>query len=149
MIHINTIYNTAEEAFGQIDGTLILGVSFALSSQDNPTLSSLITSFPSLRNVNATTTITNFPPLITLITDTNELSHVFDYIGSLTTPPCTENIRWLILSEQLSVSERQMTAFRTSFLDDSGNVMNLNYRPTQNRNGRDIYGEEISVEGIN
>lgn len=149
MIHINTIYNTAEEAFGQIDGTLILGVSFALSPQDNPTLSSLITSFPSLRAVNATTTITNFPPLITLITNTNDLSHVFDYIGSLTTPPCTENIRWLILSEQLSVSERQMTAFRTSFLTDSGNVLNLNYRPTQNRNGRDIYGEEISVEGIN
>ena len=149
MIHINTIYATPEEAIGQPDGTLILGVSFAISTRDNPTLSALISSFAALRDVNSTATINNFPPLITLITDTNELSHVFDYVGSLTTPPCTENIRWLIISEQLNVSERQMTAFRSSFLDLEGNVLNLNYRPTQNRNGRNIFGEEINVEGVN
>lgn len=148
MIHINVIYDTTEEAFGQPDGTLILGVSFALSSEDNPTLSRLISVFPSLRVVNSTATINNFPPLITLITFTDELSHVFDYIGSLTTPPCTENIRWLILSEQLPVSAQQMDAFRSSFLDDQGRVLSLNYRPTQARNGREIFAEKISVEGL-
>ena len=148
MIHINTRYQTTEEAFGRINGALILGVSFQLSPTDNPTLETLIDNFGPLLVVNSTVAIDSLEPLITLITETSPPSHVFDYVGSLTTPPCTENIRWLILSEQLDVSARQMTAFRSSFQDDSGRILTLNFRPTQPRNGREIFGESISIDGL-
>lgn len=52
------------------------------------------------------------------------------YIGSLTTPPCTQGVRWLVLSEPIPLSENQYNAFRA--------VIEYNSRPTQPLNTRDL-----------
>jgi carbonic anhydrase len=54
----------------------------------------------------------------------------FTFNGSLTTPPCSENVRWLVLKTPVTVSKDQTTAFRK--------IYPLNNRPVQPLNGRKV-----------
>ena len=37
------------------------------------------------------------------------------YIGSLTTPPCSEGVRWIVLNEPIEMSQEQIDAFKAIF----------------------------------
>ena len=52
----------------------------------------------------------------------------FHYSGSLTTPPCSEQVEWLVLRNKFYLSKEQSTAFATH--------LNKNNRPVQELNGR-------------
>jgi carbonic anhydrase len=52
----------------------------------------------------------------------------YQFDGSLTTPPCTEGVRWVVLKEPLEISPAEITAFAKMFHN--------NARPTQPSNGR-------------
>jgi carbonic anhydrase len=54
----------------------------------------------------------------------------YTYIGSLTTPPCTQGVRWLVMREPVLLSEAQLEAFAALF--------ELNARPLQTLNERDL-----------
>lgn len=43
------------------------------------------------------------------------LDEYFTYSGSLTTPPCTESVRWIVLRKPVEVSKAQVQAFRAIF----------------------------------
>ncbi len=53
----------------------------------------------------------------------------FHYDGSLTTPPCTEKVKFFILKSQVNISKEQVTDF----------PFKMNARPVQPTNGRPIY----------
>ncbi|MGH7250295.1 MAG: carbonic anhydrase [Nitrospiraceae bacterium] len=57
-------------------------------------------------------------------------SHHYAYEGSLTTPPCTEGVRWIVLKEPIQVSPGQVEQFRNIIGDDA--------RPTQPVKARTI-----------
>jgi carbonic anhydrase len=50
------------------------------------------------------------------------------YTGSLTTPPCTEGVRWVVLRNPISIDQQQLEQYRA--------VLGRNDRPTQPLNGR-------------
>jgi carbonic anhydrase len=56
------------------------------------------------------------------------------YTGSLTTPPCTEGVRWFLFEQELTMSRAQMQAFAKAF--------KLNSRPLQDLHGRRIEASE-------
>ena len=56
------------------------------------------------------------------------------YMGSLTTPPCTEGVRWFVLEQQITVGRNQLRAFAALF--------KMNTRPVQDLNGRHIEANE-------
>ena len=53
----------------------------------------------------------------------------FHYDGSLTTPPCTEKVKFYILKTQVNIAKEQVTDF----------PFKMNARPIQPANGRPIY----------
>ncbi|MCB1152611.1 MAG: carbonic anhydrase family protein [Deltaproteobacteria bacterium] len=55
----------------------------------------------------------------------------FLYEGSLTTPPCTEAVSWLLLEEPFPVSKKQIENFEHLYPD--------NHRPRQPLNGRRVH----------
>lgn len=63
--------------------------------------------------------------LIDLLTDVGDL---YRYRGSLTTPPCTENVQWTVLKDPLIVSHAALLAFEVAF--------GTNARPLQEVNRR-------------
>ena len=56
------------------------------------------------------------------------------YMGSLTTPPCTEGVRWFVFEQELSLSRDQLRAFAALF--------KVNTRPLQDPHGRRIEANE-------
>lgn len=60
----------------------------------------------------------------------------YRYRGSLTTPPCTEGVQWLIAVEPVVLSAQQIQTFRSIF--DGNN------RPVQSSGGRAITVDEIA-----
>jgi len=54
----------------------------------------------------------------------------YTYSGSLTTPPCTEGVTWIVLQNQLTMSPQQLSALKALFPNPANN------RPLQPLNGR-------------
>ena len=61
--------------------------------------------------------------------------HTYRYNGSLTTPPCSENVKWFVLTTPIEMSHSQIAAFKAIF---SGNN-----RPVQPLNGRELLVDVI------
>jgi carbonic anhydrase len=58
-------------------------------------------------------------------------SHYFVYEGSFTTPPCTEGVKWFVLTRPYPLSTQQIETWRRF-----GHAPNGNYRITQPLNNR-------------
>ena len=53
----------------------------------------------------------------------------YRYSGSLTTPPCSEGVNWLLLANPIQMSNEQIAAFRTIFPLNARPVQPLHDRP--------------------
>ena len=66
--------------------------------------------------------------------DLNELlprdQRYYQFMGSLTTPPCSEGVLWMVLKQPVKISAAQFKLFRQLFP--------LNARPVQPLNGRPV-----------
>ena len=54
----------------------------------------------------------------------------YRYNGSLTTPPCSEGVKWIVLTTPVEMSESQIAAFKA--------IIYGNNRPVQPLNGREL-----------
>lgn len=59
--------------------------------------------------------------------------HYFHYIGSLTTPPCSENVHWYLLKQPVKASKSQIEAFRKYYLDNERPVQEVNDRTIESK----------------
>ncbi|KAI3851942.1 hypothetical protein MKW98_019941 [Papaver atlanticum] len=73
-----------------------------------------------------------FPVNLMRTADLESTNTYFRYIGSLTTPPCTENVTWTILEEVREMSKEQVASLRSVMSKEN----KLNARPIQQLNGR-------------
>ncbi len=56
----------------------------------------------------------------------------YHYSGSLTTPPCSENVNWFVMKTSIEVSDQQVSQF--------ARLIGENARPLQEINWRTLYG---------
>ena len=81
--------------------------------------------------------------LITVNPATGE-APFFSYMGSLSTYPCTENVRWLVFLQPAEISKRDLYLLRKAPTLFSGGTLldpitNNNHRPVQPLNGRIVH----------
>lgn len=53
---------------------------------------------------------------------------VYQYLGSLTTPPCSEGVKWSVLKEPIQASHAQIARLRKMYPNNSRPVQDLNNR---------------------
>jgi len=120
---------------------LVVAVLFEIGPEDNPFLERLGfpgnlplngSSFP-LRGRESSDLMTSF--------ESQFKGQFFRYDGSLTTPPCTEAVHWIVLRTPALVSQRQRDAFKRIFPDPA------NARPTQKINDRKIVLDSLILLG--
>lgn len=106
----------------------VVGVMFAEGAA-NPLLAKLWKYTPSKANstVEVPTSSINVSDLLP------QSSDYYGFTGSLTTPPCTEGVRWMVLQNPVTVSPEQVNKFRSFF---GGHDTN---RPVNPLNGRIVY----------
>ncbi len=61
--------------------------------------------------------------------------HTYRYEGSLTTPPCSEGVKWFVVTTPIEMSEEQISAFAA--------IIHRNNRPVQPLNGRELLVDVI------
>lgn len=63
--------------------------------------------------------------------------NTYRYNGSLTTPPCSEGVKWIVLTTPVEMSESQIAAFKA--------IIHGNNRPVQPLNGRELLLDATGV----
>lgn len=103
-------------------GLLVVGVFFT-EGEENATLRKIWGSAP------ASVSTVSLPDTLNALALLPTSPEFFTYSGSLTTPPCTENVRWIVMRRPLEASAEQLR-FLQKLLGFSNN------RPTQPLDGR-------------
>ena len=57
-----------------------------------------------------------------------DTSHYYHYVGSLTTPPCSENVQWYLLKTPITGSKEQIEHFRKYYVDNERPIQELHDR---------------------
>ena len=60
-----------------------------------------------------------------------DTAHYFHYVGSLTTPPCSENVQWYLLKTPKTASAAQIAHFRKFYVDNERPVQELHDRSVE------------------
>lgn len=103
----------------------VLGVMFDIGQQ-NEFLERVLKAAPSKKHAKVKLD-KNFSPMALLAKEKG----YFRYNGSLTTPPCTEGVRWLILKQSNYMSSTQVKQLRKLIGNQDNNrpLMDINARP--------------------
>jgi carbonic anhydrase len=111
------------------DGSLLVIGVFIREGQPNKALQSLFEHLPARNDGSHMPVAVDIAGLLPSNRD------MLAYSGSLTTPPCTENVQWLVMSHPIDLSSAQISAFKQLFGDD--------HRPLQPLNGREVDEEAM------
>jgi carbonic anhydrase len=103
---------------------LVVGQLFNVSKKGNPFIQELIDA--GLPQKNGDTTVTN--DVINVADVFTSTSSYYTYQGSLTTPPCSEIVTWVVLQKRAQITEEQFQAFRR--------ILGNDFRPLQELNDR-------------
>ncbi|KAG1660186.1 Carbonic anhydrase [Nymphon striatum] len=127
LVHANP---EADDPLAESDGLAVLGVLFKIGKK-NKNLQPIIDSLQAIK-YNTNETLVK-PFALNKILPINR--SVYRYMGSLTTPPCSEAVIWSVFTTYVTISEEQVEQFR-SLIDVHGEELVDNFRPTQPLNGR-------------
>ncbi|KAI1292001.1 Carbonic anhydrase [Halotydeus destructor] len=139
VVHHNTKYANVTAALGHDLGVLVFGSMVEIDpyGQHNWKYAHLADTLNSIADVEGHKV--NIPTLFPLqdLMPSNAAENVYMYTGSLTTPPCTQKVQWVMSAKAQYLSKAQMAQFRQLRRSDNVPVA-PNYREIQPLNGRKI-----------
>ncbi|XP_069757928.1 carbonic anhydrase 5A, mitochondrial isoform X2 [Narcine bancroftii] len=130
LVHWNPVkYKNCDEAILRENGLAVIGVFLKLGRRHDG-LQKLVDALPSVKYKDLAVDFFSFDPSCLI----PSCSDYWTYSGSLTTPPLTESVTWIIMKDSVEVSLEQLAVFRSLFYTSSGEKQKYmvdNYRPLQ------------------
>ncbi|XP_078478193.1 receptor-type tyrosine-protein phosphatase gamma-like isoform X3 [Lampetra planeri] len=145
-------YASVAEALGKPQGLAVLGVLLQVGSQEHPAFQKIVDGLKNIKYSNQATDVGPFEVRSLLPPD---LGRYFRYDGSLTTPPCTEGVSWIVFNQTVRVGVQQLEALQTGIMSTQQNdtqpeLLDANYRLLQALNRRSVrasFTTSIAVRG--
>jgi len=137
MVHFNQKYGSMEVAQQQLDGLAVVAVLFELALEETNDGTNNNRFWQYLSNiVNAESDYKQTAGLFTIHElIKNPIMKYFSYRGSLTTPPCSESVTWIVSKQTVKIYPSELAAFG-KLLNDDGKLISFNFRPLQKLNSR-------------
>ncbi len=108
------------------NGTFAVAAGFFVEGEPNPNLQRLIDHLPAARGETVHRPDVTIDPAVHLASEAPS----YAYLGSFTTPPCTESVEWFLMQSPLTASREQLEAFEAK--------LDRNNRPIQPTGSRAI-----------
>lgn len=128
-------YPDFQSALGQDHGIAVLAYFFKIRSFGSASYAEFTRLLPSISRKGKSIDLTNPLPLMSYVS--KDPFNYYSYVGSLTTPPCAEEVVWIDFHEPIAISEHQLDQFR--LLTENDDHLKNNFRPTQPLNNRTVY----------
>lgn len=114
------------------DGSLaVIGILFQEGKEPNKNFEKIIANLPNAKGESKHITDVNLELQVHLPAD----NYAYHYTGSLTTPPCSEDVQWLVLRDPVYLTADQINAFSSR--------IGPNNRPTQSLNDRQVKVDDL------
>ncbi|XP_022317159.1 carbonic anhydrase-like [Crassostrea virginica] len=138
IVHYNTKYSDIGTAMTNVDGLAVLGFFIEVGPIHNCNFGPVVDALTNVERKDDRHTITSPFKLRHMLP--MQLRDYYRYMGSLTTPPCYETVKWTVFRDLLYMSEEQLQKLRSVYIDTTKTeVMVDNWRPPQPLNGRTVY----------
>ncbi|XP_011194505.2 carbonic anhydrase 2 isoform X2 [Zeugodacus cucurbitae] len=151
IVHMNNKYGSVEEAREYEDGLSVIGVLFkvekTVANHEQPGLSTIFNTVPYVTRYNSSASTQQLISLGSLLSNINR-DKFYTYQGSLTTPPCSEAVTWIVYPEVVPISIFQVKNFWFVRDSEGGRLVN-NYRPVQPIGSRDVYYRSSNGDEVN
>ncbi|XP_023596449.1 carbonic anhydrase 5B, mitochondrial isoform X2 [Trichechus manatus latirostris] len=130
LVHWNAVkFESFEDATLMENGLAVIGV-FLKLGKHHKELQKLVDVLPSVKHKNTVVEFGSFDPSCLMPT----CPDYWTYSGSLTTPPLSESVTWIIKKQAIEVDDDQLEQFRTLLFTSEGEKekrMVDNFRPLQ------------------
>ena len=114
------------------DGSLaVVGILFREGDKPNENFDKIIANLPASKGESKHIADVKLELKVHLPND----NYAYHYVGSLTTPPCSEGVQWLVLRDPVLLTKEQISAFSSR--------IGPNNRPTQAVNERTVKVDDL------
>ncbi|CAB3992103.1 Hypothetical predicted protein, partial [Paramuricea clavata] len=132
-VHYNIEFHNLSVAIDKANALAVLGVMIQVGKR-NSAFDKFLKYLHRVKDIGQGFKIPAFDVKSLLPKDTGKF---YRYEGSLTTPPCFDNVTWTVLYDPVEISHQQLEKFR-ALRDNLGHALVNNFRPVQELNGRSV-----------
>ncbi|KAJ6221478.1 hypothetical protein RDWZM_000023 [Blomia tropicalis] len=134
LVHFNRYrYSTLKDALDSGKGVVVLGVFFQIERKNNDLLNEVTRMVHVVQDRHSNFTANPEQPLVVdhLLPNAFNRKKFYRYSGSLTTPPCTEGVTWIVMAHPNNIGYEQIEQFRKVRNYHKKELIGSNYRNTQ------------------